>query len=286
MDPLLLHAAQLDPAWVEREYNNRALVPEHPRFFARWEKDSQFVRETLPARLDVPYGPDPRQKIDLFPARGSERLLVFFHGGYWRSLDKRMFAWLAPPFVAEGVSVALVSYRLCPAVHITDIVDDAIAATNWLLANAPAQGTGAREVVLAGHSAGGHLVAAIWAAALERLTFEPSRIVGGLPVSGLYDFSPLPHFSGNADFRLDTNAARKLDLYYRKPTLAAPLVVAVGQAESSEFVRQSCLIADRWAPLVRSLLVLPGANHFSVLEPLAERGQPLHDAVLSLFAPA
>lgn len=280
---LLWPAASHDAAWVEREYNNRELVPDHPRFFERWEKDSAFVRETLPGRLDLAYGPDQRHRIDLFPARGSERLLVFFHGGYWRSLDKRLFAWLAPSWVAEGVSVALVNYRLCPAVRIEDIVGDAIAATHWIAGNASAQGAGARRIVLAGHSAGGHLVGAVFAAARARLAFAAERIAGGVPISGIFDFSPLPLFSGNEDLRLDASSARALDLHDRQPPIAAPLVVAVGGDESSEFIRQSRLLADRWASQVRSLHVLPGLHHFNVLEALAERGQPLHAATLALF---
>src|SRR5215475_2009088 len=93
---------------IEREYNNRDRVPEHPAFFARWEKDSQFVRKTLPtANLDLAYGNDPRHRIDLFPAAKARGLLVFIHGGYWRSLDKRFFSWLASSWVAAGVSVAI-----------------------------------------------------------------------------------------------------------------------------------------------------------------------------------
>lgn len=282
---LLLPSGKLEPRWVEREYNNRELVPEHPQFFARWERDSQFVRDTLPGRLDLPYGPHERHHIDLFPAKGSDRLLVFIHGGYWRGLDKRMFAWLAPAWVAEGVSVALVNYRLCPAVRIADIVDDAIAAVNWIGANAAVHGAGAGRIVLAGHSAGGHLVGAVFAAARERFAFDTARVAGGIPISGVFDFSPLPLFSGNSDLRLDAASARALDLHDRQPAIPAPLVVAVGGAESSDFIRQSRLIADRWSTQVRSLHVLPGLHHFSVLEALAERGQPLHAATLALFGP-
>src|SRR5881396_3544524 len=104
----------MDKDFVEREYNNRALVPDHPAFFARWERDSQFVRATLPAVLDLPYGPDPRQRIDLFPAAKSRDTLVFIHGGYWRTLDKSMFSWLAASYVAAGVNVAMPNYRFAP----------------------------------------------------------------------------------------------------------------------------------------------------------------------------
>ena len=283
MEPFLVPASQLTAEWVEREYNNRELVPEHPQFFARWEKDSAFVRETLPGRIDLAYGPHARHRIDLFPAKASKRLLVFLHGGYWRGLDKAMFTWLAPGWVADGVSVALVNYRLCPEVRIADIVDDAIAAVNWIAANAAAMGAGAERIVLAGHSAGGHLVGALFAAEPGRLDFDTARIAGGVPISGIFDFSPLPLFSGNADLRLDSVSARALDLHERRPTVDAPLAVAVGGEESGEFIRQSRLITDRWAPQVESLHILPSLHHFSVLEALAERGQPLQVATLSFF---
>jgi arylformamidase len=275
---------QFTAAFVEREYNNRERVPEHAQYFARWERDSNFVRETLPGALDLAYGSDPRHRIDIFPAKDSNCLLVFIHGGYWRSLDKRSFSWLAPAWVAAGVSVALVNYRLCPRVRIGDIVDDVIAATNWLFAHAHEHGVNPERVVVGGHSAGGHLTGALFAAARERLEFDLERVSGGVPISGLFDFEPLPLFSGNADFRLDESQVRALDLYGRDPTISAPLVVAVGGNETSEFLRQSHLIAHSWKPQVRELLVLPGLDHFSVVDAFAERSNPLYEATLALFA--
>lgn len=269
--------------FVEREYNNRALVPDHPAYFARWERDSQFVRATLPGTLDLAYGPDPRQRIDVFPAERPRGTLVFFHGGYWRSLDKGMFSWLAAAWVAAGVNVALPAYRLCPAVRIDDIVDDAIAAVNALFGgDSPHFPAG--PIVIAGHSAGGHLAAALFAAPPARLRFDAARIAGGVPISGIFDFAPLRLFSFNADFRLDAAAVARLDLHDKRPTIAAPLVVAAGGAESSEFQRQSRLLAEAWAPQVRSLLLPPDLNHFSIVDAFAERGQPLYESALALFA--
>lgn len=277
----LAPAEPLTAEFGEREYDNRARVPEHPAFFARWEKDSGFVRATLPGRLDLAYGPDARHRIDLFPAAGSDRLLVFFHGGYWRGLDKRLFSWLAAPWVAAGASVALANYRLCPAVSIADVVDDAVEALNWIAGHESAS-----RIVVAGHSAGGHLVAATFAAPRQRLRFDPARVAGGVAISGLVHFEPLLHYSANADFRLDRALARRLDLWDRGATIGAPLVVAVGADESAEFRRQSRLLAESWKAQVKAFLVLPGLNHFSVLEAFAEAGQPIHDATRELFAAA
>ncbi|HEX4780875.1 MAG TPA: alpha/beta hydrolase [Usitatibacter sp.] len=270
------------PEFVEREYNNRALVPEHPAFFARWEKDSGFVREVLQPHLDLPYGPHARQRIDVFPATHARGTLMFIHGGYWRSLDKSMFSWLAASWVAAGVSVAMPNYRLAPEVGIARIVDDIIDATNWLALNGAKYGA-PPPFVVSGHSAGGHLTAALFATPWSRLELDPASIAGGVPFSGVFDFEPLLIHGFNADFKLDAEAARALTLLGRKPTVAAPLVVAAGASESSEFQRQSRELAAAWAPQARELM-LPGHNHFSIVDSFAERGQPLYEETLRLFA--
>lgn len=256
-------------------------MPDHPQYFARWERDSKFVRETVSCTLDLPYGPDPRHRIDLFRAEKPRGTLVFIHGGYWRSLDKRMFSWLASSWVAAGMNVALPNYRLCPAVTIEEIVSDTISAMNWLFESSGRNEFAMDKVVVSGHSAGGHLTGALFAAHSSALSFDPERIVGGVSLSGLFDFAPVKVFS--ADFGLDDAAVKRLDLYDRRPTIKAPLLVAVGADESAEFQRQSHLIAAAWKPQARPALVLPGVDHFSIVDAFAERGQALYQATLELF---
>jgi len=275
----------MDAQFVEREYNNRAMVPEHPAIFARWEKDSQFVRASLRGHVDIPYGNDARHRIDIFPAENARGLLVFIHGGYWRSLDKSMFSWLAASWVAAGVSVAAPNYRLAPSVAIDAIVDDAIAAMNFLVRKGPSYGVSSDRIVVSGHSAGGHLAAALLAAPLSRLQFDAARIIGAVPISGVFDFEPLLLHAFNADFKLTPESARALSLHDKKPTVAAPLVIAAGALESSEFRRQSRMLAESpyWKPQVKALQILPGLNHFTIVDAFAERGQPLYEASLGLF---
>ncbi len=272
-----------DPQFVEREYNNRALVPDHPAYFERWERDSRYVRGSLACRLDLAYGPDPRHRLDLFPAPNARGTLVFIHGGYWRSLDKDMFSWLAAPWVAAGIHVAMPRYRLVPQVRIDDVVDDAIAAVNWLFAHAGEHGVAMDNVVVSGHSAGAHLAAALFAAPRAKLAFDPARIAGGVPLSGVFEFGPLRAFSFNAEFGLDAADVERLDLAAKPRSIGSALVVAAGADESSEFQRQSRVLAEAWKPQVKSFLLLPGVNHFSIVDAFAERGQPLYEQALALF---
>jgi arylformamidase len=270
--------------FVEKEYNNRAMVPTHPEYFARWEKDSQFVRETLPGHLDLAYGPHARHRMDLFSAGKSARgTLVFIHGGYWRSLDKNMFSWLAAAWAAAGVNVAMPAYRMAPEVRIDAIVDDIIDATNWLAENGARYGVRTDRMVVSGHSAGGHLTAALFATPREQLRFDPSCIIGGVPFSGIFDFEPMLLHAFNADFKLDETAVKRLSLLDKPRTVGAKMVVAAGGNESSEFQRQSRILADAWSPQSKPALILTGHDHFSIVDSFAERGQPLYEATLALF---
>ena len=107
-----------DGPWLDRMYNNRALVPEHPEHFRRWAADSAEAMRSHPRELDVRYGGGPNEHLDIFPAAQPDApVLVFIHGGYWRALDKRDHSFVAPAFTREGVCVVIPNYALVPGSH-------------------------------------------------------------------------------------------------------------------------------------------------------------------------
>ena len=268
-----------DPQFLAREYNNRALVPEHPQFFERWAAASARARATMTCYLDRRYGEAPGETLDLFPARkGDGTCMLFIHGGYWRSLDKADFSFLAPAWVDAGVSLAVVNYDLCPAISVEEIVRQMLRASRWLYLNAEQYGMDEDRLYVSGHSAGGHLVAmlmaALWPVFDARLPKDLYK--GGLAVSGIYDLRPLVHVDWlNADLKLDEAAALKVSPAFLPPATRAPVMTCVGGGESSEFRRQNALLAERWKSAFAGDLPMPGANHFSVVDGLAHQASPL-----------
>lgn len=264
---------------LNREYNNRELVPEHPQYFARWAEGSARARSTMTCYLDRDYGPAPGEKLDIFPARkGDGSVLMFIHGGYWRSLDKRDFAYLAPAWVDAGVSLVLVNYDLCPHVSIEEIVRQMLRASAWLYRHAEEYGMDEDRLFVSGWSAGAHLtammMAALWPIYDARLPKDLFK--GGLAVSGIYDLRPLVQIDFlNADLRLDEASAYKVSPAYLPPATRAPLFTCVGGAESPEFRRQNTLLAQRWKSAVSGDIAMPGHNHFSVIGELANPESPL-----------
>ncbi len=274
---------------VERGYNNRAAVPSHPKWFARWAVLSEAARETLHPRLNLRYGPNSKETLDLFVPAGPIRgTLLFIHGGYWRSLDKADHAFVAPPFVQAGMAVAVMNYDLCPMVSIATIVEECRRAVIWLVREGAAQGLGAAPIVVAGHSAGGHLAAMLHATDWARLGLSRHPVAAGVSLSGVHDLSPLIQFSSNTDFQLDEAEAVRVSPIHLQPTTAAPFLIAVGADETSEFLRQAQLLWDAWPshrpPGMASYLSIPQRHHFSVVADYADPASAITRETLALFS--
>ena len=271
-----------DPAFLSREYNNRELFPDYPRHFTRWQEASARARGTMTCTLDRAYGDSPGETLDIFPARkGDGSALVFIHGGYWRSLDKKDFSFLAPAWVDAGVSLAVVNYGLAPAVTMERIVQQMLAASAWVYRHAEEYGMDEERLFVSGHSAGGHLaammLAALWPVYDRSLPKDLYK--GALAVSGVYDLRPLVQVDWlQGDLRLDEASALKLSPAFLPPATRAPLALAVGGLESSEFKRQNALLAQRWKPVLARDMQMPGRDHFTVIDGLADRANPLFAA--------
>ena len=258
---------------LEAEYNNRARVPEHAEIFLRWAREAEDYRAEMlkagRAEFGLPYGDTPRQTVDLFVAEQAERapLALFVHGGWWRSLEPSTFSQMARGLNGNGASVAVAGYDLCPNVSIAAIVDQIRRACTFLW-----QRLG-RRLLVYGHSAGGHLAAAMvatdWASLYPK---APSDLVpAAYAISGVFDLSPLVQISVNQDLRLDAEEARRISPAAWSVPKGRAFDAVVGGFESSEFKRQSQLIVQAWRGNAETHYEeVPGTNHFTVLDPLAD----------------
>jgi len=280
-------AERIDPD-LEAQYNNRAAVPEHVEIMAQWEQRSEATRARGGCRLDLAYGPREREKIDLFGAgRGNAPVHVYIHGGYWQRGDRRIYSFVADGLTAAGVNVALVGYELCPDVTLDEIVDEVRRACAWLWRNAGDLGIDRDRIQIGGHSAGGHLTAMVLATDWPRI--EPALpadlVKSGVAISGLFDLEPLRLTSINEAVGMDAATAQRNSPTLLAPATRAPLVVAVGGAESAEYHRQAEDFVRAWRAkdVDVTLLDLPGHNHFTIVPELADPGGALLEHALALL---
>lgn len=271
----------LSPQYLDRMYNNRALVPDYADYFARWVKDSATARLRSACALDVPYGAGLNETLDVFSASPSATdrarpVLIFIHGGYWRALDKSDHSFIAPAFNAAGACVVIPNYALCPAVSIPEIAAQMARMLAWVKHHITDYGGDPARITVAGHSAGGQLAA---------LLMTGEGVHNALGISGVYDLESMRQTpSLQASLQLSPEQVAQCS----PASLPAPkdgeLVTVVGGDESAEFLRHNTLMQQAWGSVrVPIIEVLPGLNHFSMVDALAQPGQRLHQIALTLL---
>jgi arylformamidase len=251
----------LDRAELDRGFNNSAAVPGSGALVADWETRGAAVRAAYPETLDLVYGPRPRNRIDFMKAGPGAPILAFIHGGYWQMRAKETFTFISSGPLAHGISIAHIGYTLAPDASLDAIVAEIGAALDWLGAELPRLGGDPGKLWISGWSAGGHLAATALAHPLVR---------GGLAISGLYDLEPIRHCYVNDKLGLDAEAAARHSPMLN-PLTPKPLVLAVGGAELRLLRQQTRDFARRReaAGMPGSFHVLPGHDHFSIMEEMA-----------------
>ncbi len=264
----------------EAEYNNRARVPDHEQVIAGWVSDAASYRAAAECDPDISYGDHERQKFDFFPANGRDEapVVVFVHGGYWQALDRSSFSHMASGVAAHGLDMAIPSYRLAPDVNVRDIIDDMrkLCVTLWR--------EHGRRLVVAGHSAGGHLAAAMFATDWESLGGPDKLVSAGLGISGLYDLRPLMPTGINQRIGIDREISIACSPLLWPTPRHGRFEARVGGAESREYHRQSETLAACWggAGIECNWRSVDNDDHFTVVRHLADKASDMTRVLIGM----
>jgi acetyl esterase/lipase len=159
-------------------------------------------RDGVQVASGLPYGPDPRQRLDVYEPRaanGARPVVVFFYGGSWSSGDRAGYAFVGRALAARGFVVVVPDYRLVPAVRFPAFVQDGAAAVRWTEAHAGTYGGSADRLVVMGHSAGAY-IAAMLAVDGRWLGHARTSVKGLVGLAGPYDFAPFDVDASRAAF--------------------------------------------------------------------------------------
>jgi len=264
-------------------YNNSGAVPDADKIIAEWVAAGDAMAKASEARLDLAYGPGPRQSLDLFVPEGAGPFPVFafIHGGYWQRLNKRPFTCFARAFLDEGIAYAAIGYPLCPDVRLTELVESVRQGVAWLGTEGAAHGIDPARIHIAGHSAGGHLTAMMMSTDWTTRGLPADHVKSGCAISGVYDLEPIRLGALNDAVRLDEAEVAALSPIRNLPARAEPLTLFVGGDELPEFLRQQAEYGAAWRAkgLPGAEMIAPGANHFNVINALGEPSSPLHRAI-------
>lgn len=158
---------------------------------------------TFRASTAIPYGPDARQKLDVYePFEPNDTLstaphgrpvVVFFYGGSWQTGKRGDYLFVGQALASRGFIAVLPDYRTWPDTGFPGFVEDAAAAVRWARDHAAEFGGDPSEIFLMGHSAGAHIAVLLatdghYLAAQRMSKRDLSGVIG---LAGPYDFLPL-----------------------------------------------------------------------------------------------
>lgn len=272
---------------LERQYDATLGVDDLDAIQDRYRRASDEVVASGLGLLDLAYGADPLQRLDLFPVPGGRPspLMVYVHGGYWVAGDKIGRRFPAPLYNDAGIAWAAINYRLAPGCTMDGIVADVRAALAWLHRNAAEHGIDPDRIHIAGTSAGGHLVGMLLAPGWHAEYGVPENVVkGACATSGLFDLAPLRLTSRQDSLALDEDMAARNSPIHHLPATPIPAVIAWGVKETDEFRRQSEAYAAALerAGCAVTAIAAGEHDHFSIMGDIARPDTPLGGAMLAL----
>lgn len=259
-------------------YVFRDRYPERDAVYALYDKQSAVARELDCFREALPYGNHPRERYDLFLASDLDApLVVFFHGGYWQSLDRSRFSFIGARLAQLGFTVALPSYPLCPETTLDRVLKSSAQCLTEIFDQLAQDGRKPRHWIISGHSAGGHIAAWLATSALPINVAQPMACI---PISGIFDLTPLLETTLNSALGLSAAQAKKFDPI-APGTLGPKIALAIGASETDAFQSQSRGYGEKVANAGGDfdLVHLPGLNHYTVLSDFLEE----HSILLQLF---
>ena len=255
---------------LDLEYENGGFIPNAQNYADAWEAASAAFRDAHAGEYDVAYGENPRAKYDLIqPVSAPKGLFVFVHGGYWLQRHKDDWTCFGEGAFGAGWAIAHLGYPLAPEVRISEITAHIAQAITALAEQIEG------PIVLAGHSAGGHLVARMAMAGVLPDAVA-ARLTHVLSISPVSDLRRLLKLTMNETLRLDVAEAEAESPALGNP-LSVPVTVVVGSQERPAFLDQARLLTHAWGA---QQMILPGRHHFDVIDGLRDADSSMMRAAL------
>ena len=270
-------------AWLPLDGEMRPWIYSNPIYLEAVEGRGITLPSTqlspgVEARKDISYvegqpADANKHKLDLYLPEGKSGfpVLIFIHGGSWRSGDRSNYPALGNRFAKEGIGVVVPSYRLMPGAPHPAQIEDATAAVDWVIQHIAEYGGDPARIYLSGHSAGGHLAAFV---GLDPRIGKSLR--GVMALSGVYDVTRLAAFptdklDGSPMHHIAVGAPPFLITYCQNDYPSLP-------AEARNFHA-----ALRAAGVSSQLVYVPGKNHISEIVDVWQPNDPTAMAMLQFI---
>ena len=274
-------------AELDRQYNSRGTVPDVSVYLNDYTARTSQAKAQLRCIDNLRYGGEADELLDIYPANQPHApVMVYLHGGDWRTLSKEDSGFAAPSFVGKGAMLVVLDFTLVPYTTLPAMGAQVRKALGWLHKNVAAYGGDPQRIHIAGHSSGANLVGQLLMTDWQAGHGAPADLIkSAVFISGLGDLEPVRLSFRNEKLHLTPEVATQVSLLKHQPGRVCPMLVAVGQNETEDYRRQSRDLADHWRSQGNAceLLELPGKHHFDAVLEWADPQSALFKASCALM---
>jgi arylformamidase len=273
-------------AELDRNFDQRIWASNAEEVIARFSARSRGIYTQFAHRADVRYGRSESEVLDLFLGSSGAPILIFIHGGAWRTFSKSDVAFVAASFVPAGMHTVVLDFANLPGVKMREMVDQVRRGVEWVYRNASTFGGDPHRIFAAGHSSGAHLTAMALITDWAARSLPKDIIKAACCVSGPYDLEPAMLSSRASYLCLTAQQVHEFSPTRHIERIPCPVLVAYAEKDTDEFRRQSRDFAtalDHFGRLFKRV-ELPHMNHFEVMESFGMTGSQLIRETLVLTA--
>lgn len=273
-------------------YDDYKAIPNLDVLLQKNREHAQTVKDRLNPICDVVYGSEIIQKLDIYAPKNATKMPVIInvHGGGWTMGSKNSWAISAETLMAKGILSVSIDYGLAPQYRMENILTHVRNAIAWVYKNISQYGGDPNRLYVYGMSAGAHLAGTTLMPNWHKDFGLPEDVVKGLiAMSGIYDLCTLVH-APQADsqkaLQITIEESRRDSPLYHLPKHSIPSIIAYGEKEplilyrfeainyAQELQKAGCSV---------SLIEVPNANHFDMINELANAEGKVFKAVMKML---
>ncbi|WP_416040468.1 alpha/beta hydrolase [Acinetobacter lactucae] len=254
---------------LDRNYTQTVWASNFKQIMERMNYRSEFTIKTLGEPESYQYDKFPTHKIDFYKAENKNApLMIFIHGGAWKSGRAKEYAYIANPFIANNINVAIIDFDDVIKVGLNGMIEQIRNSIKWIYINSAKLSINKNKIYIVGHSSGAHLGGVLLTTNWEKQNMPKDIIKGAVLISGMYDMKPV-RLSARASYvKFDDKTEDEMSTIRYADSINSPILLSYGGLESYEFKRQTEDFAKKLKHEHKKVDLIPQPyfNHFEIID--------------------
>lgn len=254
---------------LDRNYMQTVWAPNFKQIMERMNYRSELTLKTLGEPESYQYDQFPTHKIDFYKAENNNApLMVFIHGGAWKSGSAKEYSYIANPFIANNINVAIIDFDDVTKVGLNGMIEQIRNSIKWIYVNSDKLSINKNKIYIIGHSSGAHLGGVLLTTDWKKQNLPQYILKGATLISGMYEMKPVRLSVRSKYLNFNDKIENELSSIRHIESINTPVLLSYGGLESDEFKRQSNDFLERLKQYNKKskLIVQPFFNHFEIID--------------------